>query len=97
MRKVNTESSYHGPYLPQRQYRSTDVQPVKSGVVHECDVELLPTNVVVEKGDWLMMLQVSSEDMEPGVGLFKHNSPIDRYVQIMFGSNLPYSQLMICT
>ena len=63
MRKVNTESSYHSPYLPQREYRSTDVQPVKSGVVHECDVGLLPTNVVVEKGDWLMMLQVSSEDM----------------------------------
>jgi hypothetical protein len=80
MRKVNTESPYHRPYLPRREYRSIDVEPVESGVIYECDVELWPTNVVVGKGGWLM-LQVSSEDTDPGVGLFKHNSPIDRYVE----------------
>lgn len=45
------------------------------------DVELWPASVVVEKGGWLV-LQVSSEDSDPGVGLSKHNSPIDRYVDI---------------
>lgn len=81
MRKVNTQSPYHRSYLPRREYRSVDVQPVKSGVVYECDVELWPTNVVLEKGGWLL-LQISSEDTEPGVGLFKHNSSSDRYVSI---------------
>lgn len=80
MRKVNPESPYRRPYLPRREYRSVDVQPVQNGVVYECDVA---TNAVVEKGGWLV-LQVSSEDTEPGVGLFKHNSPIDRYVQSPF-------------
>lgn len=82
MRKINPDSPYHRPYLPQREYRSTDVEPVRNGVVYECDVELWPTNVVVEKGGWLS-LQVSSQDIDPGVGLFKHNSPIDRYVQVI--------------
>ncbi|KAJ5363860.1 uncharacterized protein N7496_009573 [Penicillium cataractarum] len=86
MRKVNPESPYHRPYLPRREYRSIDVQPVQSGVIYECDVELWPTNVVVEKGGWLV-LQVSSEDTEPGVGLFKHNSPIDRPAAKFSGTN----------
>jgi hypothetical protein len=38
-------------------------------------------NLGLKRGGWLV-LQVSSEDPEPGVGLFKHNSPIDRYVQV---------------
>ncbi|GLI78468.1 hypothetical protein PoHVEF18_006783 [Penicillium ochrochloron] len=69
-----------------RKYRSIDVQPVESGVIYECDVELWPTNVVVEKGGWLV-LHVSSEDMEPGVGLFKHNSAIDRLAEKFSGAN----------
>ncbi|KAJ5701949.1 hypothetical protein N7488_009497 [Penicillium malachiteum] len=86
MRKVNTESPYHRPYLPQREYRSIDFQPVETGVIYECDVELWPTNVVVEKGGWLV-LQVSSEDTDPGVGLFKHNSPIDLPATKFSGTN----------
>ncbi|KAJ5444407.1 uncharacterized protein N7458_008279 [Penicillium daleae] len=45
-----------------------------------------PTNVVVEKGGWVV-LQVSSADTEPGVGLFKHNSPIDRLAWKFTGVN----------
>ncbi|QKX62828.1 uncharacterized protein TRUGW13939_09993 [Talaromyces rugulosus] len=86
MRKVNRQSTYHREYLPRREYRSIDIQPVQSGVVYECDVELWPTNVVVERGGWLV-LQVSSEDTEPGVGLFKHNSPIDRPAAKFSGTN----------
>lgn len=81
LRKVNEDSPYHRTYLPRREYRSSDVQPVQNGVIYEVDVELWPTNVVVEKGGYLV-LQVSAEDTDPGVGLFKHNSPIDRYVHI---------------
>ena len=76
MRKVNTDSKYHRDYLPRREYRSSDVQRVENGVVYQCDVELWPTNVVVEKGGYLM-LEVASRDTE-GAGLFKHNSPVDR-------------------
>ncbi|OKP12497.1 hypothetical protein PENSUB_1863 [Penicillium subrubescens] len=86
MRKVHTESPYHRPYLPRREYRSIDVQPVESGVIYECDVELWPTNVVVEKGGWLV-LQVSSEVTNPGVDLFKHNFPIDRPAEKSSGVN----------
>lgn len=81
MRKVNTESPFHRPYLPRPEYQSIDVQSVETGVTHECDVELWRTNVVVGKGGWLV-LQISSDDTDPDVGLFKHNSPIDRYVKI---------------
>ncbi|KAK6837383.1 hypothetical protein RU639_001716 [Aspergillus parasiticus] len=50
--KVNHGSSYHRDYLPRREYRSSDVLPVENGVIYECDVELWPTNVVVEAGGW---------------------------------------------
>ncbi|RMZ39712.1 hypothetical protein CA14_009919 [Aspergillus flavus] len=68
--KVNHDSDYHRDYLPRREYRSSDVLP------YECDVELWPTNVVVEAGGWLVF-EVSSVDTE-GAGLFKHNSPVGR-------------------
>ncbi|KAB8244583.1 Alpha/Beta hydrolase protein [Aspergillus flavus] len=67
--KVNHDSSYHRDYLPRREYRSSDVLP------YECDVELWPTNVVVEAGRSLVF-EVASVDTE-GAGLFKHNSPVD--------------------
>ncbi|KAB8270405.1 Alpha/Beta hydrolase protein [Aspergillus minisclerotigenes] len=73
--KVNHDSSYHRDYLPRREYRSSDVLPVENGVIYECDVELWPTNVVVEAGGWLVF-EVASVDTE-GAGLFKHNSPVD--------------------
>ncbi|PYH99829.1 alpha/beta-hydrolase [Aspergillus ellipticus CBS 707.79] len=86
MRKINPDSPYHRSYLPRREYRSIDVQPVQSGVVYECDVELWPTNVVVEQGRYLV-LQVSSADTDPGVGLFKHNSPVDQPAVKFSGRN----------
>jgi predicted acyl esterase len=89
LRKVNSDSPYHRPYLPRREYRSIDVQPVQNGTVYEVDVEMWPTNVVVEKGGYLV-LQVASEDTDPGVGLFKHNSPVDRYVYTLPDLYGPY-------
>lgn len=72
--KVNHDSSYHRDYLPRREYRSSDVLP------YECDVELWPTNVVVEAGRSLVF-EVAPVDTE-GAGLFKHNSPVDWYVSL---------------
>jgi hypothetical protein len=62
---------------------------VQNGTVYEVDVEMWPTNVVVEKGGYLV-LQVASEDTDPGVGLFKHNSPVDRYVYTLPDLYGPY-------
>jgi hypothetical protein len=76
MRKVNENSPYHRSYVPRRECRSSDVQPVQNGAVYDCDVELWPTNIIVEKGGWLV-LEIASEDTE-GSALFKHNSAIDR-------------------
>jgi predicted acyl esterase len=76
MRKVNTSSPRHRPWLPQRDYLSTDKLPILPGEVYACDVELWPTNVVVEKGGRIV-LEVSSGDTANS-GLFRHDHPDDR-------------------
>ena len=76
LRKVNKEHPRHRPYLPHRDYLSTDVQPVIPNEVYAADVELMPTNVVVQQGETLVF-ELSSGDT-PGVGLFEHCDPVDR-------------------
>ncbi|KIW99958.1 uncharacterized protein Z518_10886 [Rhinocladiella mackenziei CBS 650.93] len=76
LRKVNTEHHRHRPYLPYRDYFSTSVQPVLPGEVYSVDVEVWPTNVVVEPGARIV-LEVSSGDTQ-GSGVFQHTSPVDR-------------------
>lgn len=76
LRKVNKEHPRHRPYLPHRDYLSSDVQPVLPNEVYAADVELLPTNVVVQQGETLVF-EVSSGDTA-GVGLFEHCDPVDR-------------------
>lgn len=78
LRKINELHPRNRPYLPYREYLSTDVQPVRDGQVYEVDVEMWPTNVVVEK-DGKLIFEVSSGDTQ-GCGLFKHTSKVDRYV-----------------
>lgn len=78
LRKINKDHPRNRPWLPYRDYFSTDVQPVIPGEIYPVDVEIWPTNVVVEKGGKIV-LEVSSGDTH-GCGLFKHNSPSDRYV-----------------
>lgn len=77
-RKVHEENPRHRPYLPHREYLSTDVQPVKADQVYSVDVEVWPTNVVVDKGGKLVF-EVSSGDTQ-GCGIFQHVSEVDRYV-----------------
>lgn len=76
MRKTNPDHYKHRPYLPWREYLSTDVQPVIPGEIYPVDVEIWPTNVVIEKGGKLVF-EVSSGDTQ-GSGIFLHNDPTDR-------------------
>lgn len=78
LRKVNDKHARHREYLPHRDYFSTDVQPVIPGEVYPVDVEIWPTNVVVEKGGKIV-LEVASGDTQ-GSGIFLHNELTDRYV-----------------
>ncbi len=76
LRRVDEESPRHRPWLPHRDYLSTDVEPVLPGSVYGVDVEIWPTNVVAAKGDRIV-LEVASGDTQ-GSGLFQHASPTDR-------------------
>lgn len=76
LRKVYEDHPSHKAWLPHREYFSTDVQPVKAGEVYPVDVEIWPTNVILEKGNKLVF-EVSSGDTQ-GSGIFQHTSSVDR-------------------
>ncbi|KAF2728091.1 alpha/beta-hydrolase [Polyplosphaeria fusca] len=76
LRKTNPEHPKHREWFPWRDYFSTDVQPVIPGDVYTVDVEVWPTNVVVEKGGKIVF-EVSSGDTQ-GSGIFTHDHPDDR-------------------
>ena len=76
LRKTHAEHEWHRPWLPHREYLSTDVQEVREGEVYGVDVEVWPTNVVVSPGGRLV-LEVSGADTQ-GCGIFKHEHPEDR-------------------
>ncbi|KAK4444448.1 X-Pro dipeptidyl-peptidase C-terminal non-catalytic domain-containing protein [Podospora aff. communis PSN243] len=84
-RKVHDENPKHQPWLPYREYLSTDVLPVNAGEVYGVDVEMWPTNVVVEPGNRLV-LEISSGDTQ-GSGIFQHNSEVDRPPSKFAGQN----------
>lgn len=67
-------------HIPVRTYLSTDVQPVRTGEVYPVDVEIWPTNVIIEKGARLKF-EVAAADTQ-GSGIFLHNHPEDRYVWV---------------
>jgi len=91
LRKTDEQNPKHKEWLPHREYRSTDVQEVKADTVYEVDVEVWPTNVVVEKGGRLV-LEVSSGDTQ-GTGIFGHNHPEDRSEEKFAGlNNLHFSE-----
>jgi predicted acyl esterase len=83
LQKVHEENPKNRPYLPHREYLSSGVQPIVAEQVYGVDVEIWPTNVVVEKGGHLIF-EVSSGDTQ-GSGIFQHNSEVDRYA--LFISN----------
>ena len=76
LRKTAPDHPRHQPFQPWREYRSSDVQEVKPETVYAVDVEIWPTNVVVEKGGRIIF-EVSSGDTQ-GSGIFMHGNPKDR-------------------
>lgn len=74
------------PWLPRRDYLSTDVEPVKEGEKYEVVVELWPTNVTVGKGGKLI-LEVGPKDQQ-GCGIFVHNHQDDRSFDKFGGLNV---------
>ncbi|PIG81604.1 X-Pro dipeptidyl-peptidase (S15 family) protein [Aspergillus arachidicola] len=85
LRKTDPQHPRHRPWLPYRNYYSTDVLPVIPGEVYPVDIELWPTNVVVEAGNRLV-LEVSSGDTA-GTGIWGHDDPIDRAEAVFNGLN----------
>ncbi len=76
MRKVNKDHVKHRAWLPHRDYTSRDVLAVIPGEVYAVDVEVWPTNVVVEEGGKLVV-EVASGDTQ-GSGIFLHDDAVDR-------------------
>ncbi|RAK98832.1 CocE/NonD family hydrolase [Aspergillus ibericus CBS 121593] len=85
LRKVNESHPKHREWLPHRDYCLTNVQPVIPGEVYAVDIELWPTNVVVQPGGKLV-LEVSSGDTAQS-GVWEHNDPIDRSKATFEGIN----------
>ncbi|RMJ27121.1 X-Pro dipeptidyl-peptidase [Aspergillus sp. HF37] len=85
LRKTDPNHYKHRPWLPHRNYTSADVEPVVVGDIYAVDVEIWPTNVVVEKGGKIVM-EVASGDTQ-GSGIFQHNSPDDRSTEKFSGLN----------
>ncbi|KAJ4347342.1 uncharacterized protein N0V89_011283 [Didymosphaeria variabile] len=76
LRKTDPAHWKHRPWLPYRHYTSNDVQPVIVGELYAVDVEIWPTNVVVEAGGKIVF-EIASGDTQ-GSGVFVHTSPRDR-------------------
>ena len=76
LRKVAEGHPQNLPYQPYREYLSTDVQEVKPEIPYAVDVEIWPTNVVVEKGGQIVF-EVGSGDTQ-GSGIFQHGNEKDR-------------------
>jgi len=78
LRKVNKDHPKHREWLPHRDYTSKDVLPVIQGEIYAVEIEIWPTNVIVEQGGKIAF-EVSSGDTQ-GSGIFLHDNPVDRLV-----------------
>lgn len=85
LRKVDTSHSSHREYLPYRNYFSNEVQQVKENEKYNVDVEIWPTNTVLEAGESLVF-EIAGHDTQ-GVGKFSHEHPEDRKPEIFEGTN----------
>ncbi|KAJ4319260.1 hypothetical protein N0V84_006451 [Fusarium piperis] len=85
LRQVDQQHHKHREWLPHRNYTSKDVLPVIQGEVYAVDIEVWPTNVVVEKGGKLVF-EVSSGDTQ-GSGIFLHDDAVDRSPEVFQGLN----------
>ena len=89
-RKVDAERSR--PYKPYHPH--DEREPVNPGEVYEVDVEIWPTSIVVPAG-YRLALTIGGKDFEradaqglmKGSGIFLHNDPADRPVDVFGGVN----------
>lgn len=79
LRKINTAHPLQREWRPYRDCFSTDVQPIILDEVYAVNVEIGPTQVVVQKGEKLSF-EISGGDTQ-GVCIFSHESP-ERYVRL---------------
>ncbi|OJJ76621.1 hypothetical protein ASPBRDRAFT_39116 [Aspergillus brasiliensis CBS 101740] len=84
-RKVDESHPLHRHYLPYRSYSRADVLPVVEDDRYPVDVEMWPTNTVLEAGESLV-LEIAGHDTQ-GVGLFSHQHPEDRAPSKFAGLN----------
>ena len=84
-RKVDETHPLHRHYLPYRSYSRADVLPVVENNKYPVDVEMWPTNTVLEAGESLV-LEIAGHDTQ-GVGLFSHQHPEDRAPSKFAGLN----------
>ncbi|EEU37580.1 uncharacterized protein NECHADRAFT_53393 [Fusarium vanettenii 77-13-4] len=85
LRKVDTENEFHKSFLPYRNYYESEVQPVEENQKYEVDVEVWPTNVVLEPEETLV-LEIAGHDTQ-GVGNFSHDHEDDRSPKAFDGLN----------
>ncbi|KAB8246776.1 Alpha/Beta hydrolase protein [Aspergillus flavus] len=85
LRKVNTEHPFHRHYLPYRDYTSADVQPVQENERYQVDVEVWPTNTVLDPNETLV-LEIACHDTQ-GVGKFSHKHLDDQDPAVFRGLN----------
>ncbi|KAK2694405.1 hypothetical protein QWA68_005811 [Fusarium oxysporum] len=86
LRKVDESNKLHKEYLPYRNYYLSDVQPVEENQKYKVDVEVWPTNVVLEPEETLV-LEIAGHDTQ-GVGKFSHEHPDDRDPKAFDGKNI---------
>lgn len=80
LRKVNKKHPHHQDWRPYRDFFSTDVLPVIPGEVYAVDVEVWPTNVILQKGEKLSF-EISGGDTSGASIISDHESP-ERYVHL---------------
>ncbi|KAK4936722.1 hypothetical protein LTR10_022446 [Elasticomyces elasticus] len=85
LRKTDPTNPFHHDYLPYRNYYSTEVQAISENELYAVDVEIWPTNVVLEPGQSLVF-EVAGHDTQ-GVGKFSHEHPEDRKPEVFDGVN----------
>jgi hypothetical protein len=84
-RATEPEHKRSKSYLPFRSYSSSSAQEVKTNTEYAVDVEIWPTNVVLEVGDRLVF-EVAGHDTQ-GTGHFEHSHPEDRNPGVFSGIN----------
>jgi hypothetical protein len=75
----------HRPYLPHRDYFSTDMKEGIPDEIYEVDVEIWPTTVTFSASGKLV-LEIRGADAH-GTGRFKHEPPADRSTEKLEGVN----------